>query len=517
VGDLSIETLPHVVIVGGGFGGLYAALELGKAPVRVTIVDRRNYHLFQPLLYQVASAALSPGDIAQPIRSVVRRQANTAVVLAEVLSIDVANRRLLLDDGEIRYDHLILAAGAGHSYFGHDEWASEAPALKTLEDALDIRRRVLVAFEAAERLAADRMLEAGGSSNAVSSMEQAYLTFLVIGGGPTGVELAGALSEVARQTLSRDFRAIDPSKARVVLVEAGPRVLGTFPESLSKSAAAQLEKLGVEVKSGCKLAEIIHGRGVRLENGPESANPGQEWIAAHTVLWAAGVEASPLARSLGAPVDRAGRVLVEADLSIPGHPEIRAIGDLASFLHQTGKPLPGVAPVAIQQGRHAARNIQRALHGAAPVPFRYRDRGNLATIGRSAAVADIAHLRLSGWFAWITWAFVHIFFLIGFRNRVLVMFEWAWLWFTHQRGARLITGEDPPHSAPPTDETRTTLAAGSTGAAAGSTGAATSPAGVAAGSTGASAGSTGATASSAGVAADSTGAAAESAERSQRG
>jgi NADH dehydrogenase len=376
-------SVPRVVIVGGGFGGLYAARGLARAPVRVTLVDRVNYHLFQPLLYQVATAALSPGDIAQPIRSILSRQKNADVVLGEVLSVDVARRRLVLDGGdEIPYDRLIVAAGARHSYFGREDFEREARGLKSLEDALDIRRRFLLAFEAAEREA----------SSANPTDVAALLTFVVVGGGPTGVELAGAIGEIAHGTLASDFRAIDPSHARVVLVEAGPRILASFPESLSQSAAAQLARLGVEVKVTSRLEEILPGRGVRLTNGPGSPHSGEEWIAARTVLWAAGVQASGLAVSLGAPLDRAGRVLVEPDLTLPGRPEIQVIGDLACFRHGTEAPLPGVAPVAIQQGRYAARRIVRLLQGRSVPPFRYVDKGNAATIGRSSGIADLGWL-----------------------------------------------------------------------------------------------------------------------------
>ncbi|MBI2161522.1 MAG: NAD(P)/FAD-dependent oxidoreductase [Candidatus Rokubacteria bacterium] len=409
--------LPHVVIVGGGFGGLYAARALAGRPVRVTLLDRRNHHLFQPLLYQVATAALNPSDIAAPLRSVLRKAANVTVLLAGVEQVQLANHRLALDRGEIGYDALVLAAGAGHAYFGHDDWEVLAPGLKTLEDALEIRRRVLLAYEAAER-------EQDGAE------QRALLTFVVIGGGPTGVELAGALGEISRQTIARDFRLIDPTKARIILLEGGPRILGTFPESLSRRAEDALRRIGVEVRTAAIVTRVT----------PDAVWLGGEQIRCRTVLWAAGVAAAPLARTLGAPLDRAGRVLVEPDLSIPGHPEAFAIGDMCAFLHQTGTPLPGLAPVAIQQGRAVADNVLRRLSGRPTRPFRYRDKGSMATIGRAAAVAVVGRLKLSGLIAWLAWLLVHIMFLIGFRNRFLVLFEWAWAYITWQRGARLITG-----------------------------------------------------------------------------
>ena len=409
--------IPHVVIVGGGFGGLNAARALARRPVRVTLLDRRNYHLFQPLLYQVASAALSPADIATPLRSILRKAANVSVLLAEAETIDLANRRLVLDQGELGYDALILAAGAGHSYFGHDDWELLAPGLKTLEDALEIRRRVLLAFEAAER-------ESDGAER------RALLTFVIVGAGPTGVELAGALAEIARETIARDFRAIDPRQARVILLEGGPRILPSFPEALSKRAQMALSRLGVEVRTGSMVTRIT----------PDAVWLGGEQIRSRAVLWAAGVAAAPLARSLGVPLDHAGRVLVEPDLSIPGHPEAFVIGDLAAFIHQTGQPLPGLAPVAIQQGRAVADNVWRRLRGEPTRPFHYFDKGSMAAIGRAKAVAVMGRLRLWGFPAWLAWVFVHILYLIGFRNRFLVVFEWAWAYFTYQRGARLITG-----------------------------------------------------------------------------
>jgi len=410
-------SLPHVVIVGGGFGGLYAARALAHRPVRVTLLDRRNHHLFQPLLYQVATAVLNASDIAVPLRSVLRRATNITVLLAEVEKVELANRRLVLDRGEIGYDALVLAAGASHSYFGHDEWEMLAPGLKTLEDALEIRRRVLLAYEAAER-------EQDGAER------QALLTFVVVGGGPTGVELAGALGEISRQTIARDFRLIDPTKSRIVLLEGGSLILPTFPESLSRSAADALRRIGVEVRVRAIVTRVT----------PDAVWLGGEQIRTRTVLWAAGVAATPLARTLGVPLDRSGRVLVEPDLSIPVHPEAFVVGDMCAFLHQTGAPLPGVAPVAIQQGRAVADNVLRRLRDAPTRPFRYRDRGSMATIGRAAAVAVVGRLKLAGLVAWLAWLFVHIMFLIGFRNRFLVLFEWAWAYVTWHRGARLITG-----------------------------------------------------------------------------
>lgn len=408
---------PHVVIVGAGFGGLYAARALKHAPVQITLIDRHNYHLFQPLLYQVATAGLSPNDIAYPIRGVVSRQKNTHVFMAEVVAVDVNARKVILHDGEVSYDYLVLATGVTHSYFGHPEWETYAPGLKNIDDALEVRRRILYAFEKAER-------ETEGAKR------QALLTFVVVGAGPTGVELAGAIGEIACKVMARDFRNINPRDARIILVEAGARILPSFPEGLSAKAEASLRKLCVEVRKNSPVTSIQPGVVVI----------GGEPVAAATVLWAAGVTASALARSLGVPLDRVGRVLVESDLSIPGHPEVFVIGDLAAHIHQTGKPLPGLAPVAIQQGQHVAKNIQQALSGQPPNPFRYVDRGSLATIGRAAAVADFGVVKLSGYFAWIAWLFVHILFLIGFRNRFIVLFEWAWAYVTFQRSARIITG-----------------------------------------------------------------------------
>ena len=408
--------LPQVVILGGGFGGLAAARALGGAPVRVLVLDRRNHHLFQPLLYQVATAGLSPAEIASPIRRILRRQQNATVLLAEATALLPEKRRVVLSDGEVAYDWLIVATGATHSYFGHDAWAPFAPGLKTLEDALEIRRRVLVAFEAAER-------------EPEVEKRRSWLTFIVIGGGPTGVEMAGAFAEVARHTLARDFRHIDPKTARVILVEAGPRILAAYPPDLSEKAARQLEALGVQVWTGTGVT-AVDAEGVQMAG---------DRLRARTVMWAAGVQGSPLARTLGAPLDRAGRVKVQPELTVPGRPEIFVIGDLAA-IEQDGRPVPGVAPAAMQMGRHAGQNLVRALQGEPPRPFRYRDKGSLATVGRSRAVAVFGAVKLAGFAAWAAWLGVHIFFLIGFRNRFVVLFTWAWAYLTHQRSARLILG-----------------------------------------------------------------------------
>lgn len=417
---------PHVVIVGGGFAGLYAARSLRRAPVRLTVIDRRNHHLFQPLLYQVATAALSPGDIASPIRWILRRQRNVEVILADVRRVEPADHRVVLEDGEVTYDYLILATGTTHAYFGRDEWRSVAPGLKTLEDALEIRRRVLLAFERAER-----QLD--------PVKRQPLLTFVVIGGGPTGVELAGALAEISRKSLARDFRHFDPRSARIVIVEGAPTLLGAFPEPLSAAARRDLDRLGVEVRTGSIVTAVSKGR---VEMGRDS-------IEAATILWAAGVAASPVGATLGVATDRAGRVLVEPDLTIPGHRDVFVVGDLASLKGADGKPLPGVAQVAIQMGKHAAASIVRAIDGRPYRTFKYRDLGNMATIGRASAIADFGWLRLSGWIAWLAWLFVHIMNLIGFRNRVVVLMQWAWAYITYQRAIRLITGTDPePDSSP---------------------------------------------------------------------
>jgi NADH dehydrogenase len=414
---MTSERRPRVVIVGGGFGGLYAAKALRRAPVDVTLLDRRNHHLFQPLLYQVATAALNPSDIAAPIRRVLRRQRNCRVLLAEATGIDVARKCVRLADGDVPYDFCIVATGATHSYFGHPEYARLAPGLKTVEDALEMRRRVLLAYELAER-ATD------------PAERRAWLTFVVVGGGPTGVELAGALAEIARHSLRDDFRTIDPHEARVLLVEGQPRVLAAFPPDLSEKAQRQLERIGVEVRTDTMVTGIDED-GVTL---------GADRIESHTVLWAAGVAASPIASSLGVPLDKAGRVRVERDLSVPGHPEVFVIGDLA-VLEQDGKPVTGLAAIAVQEGPVAARNVVHAVRGEPREPFHYRDKGILATIGRKAAVAAFGTVKVSGLVAWLLWLFVHIFLLIGFRNRIAVMFSWAWTYFTYERGARLITGD----------------------------------------------------------------------------
>lgn len=408
---------PHVVVIGGGFGGLSACKVLANSACRVTVLDRRNHHVFQPLLYQVATAALSAGDIAAPIRWVLRRARNVRVLLAEVAAIDPGASKVRLADGEdIDFDFLIVATGASHAYFGHPEWASDAPGLKTLEDALEIRRRMLLAFERAER-----------EVDPVRRRE--LLTFVLVGGGPTGVELAGTLAEIARQTLRDEFRSIDTSTTRIVLVEAGSTVLASFPPDLRDAARRALGRLRVEVRENTAVTGI-DAHGVWL---------GTERLDAGTVLWAAGVAASPLVRTLGAPLDRAGRVLVEPDLSIPGHRNVFVVGDAAAFLHQRGEPLPGVAQVAMQQAAHAARNILRLVRGQPTTRFAYRDYGNMAIVGRGSAVADLGRLHFSGPVAWLMWLFLHIFMLIGFRNRAAVMLQWAWAYITLQRSARLIT------------------------------------------------------------------------------
>lgn len=428
------DTAPHVVIVGGGFGGLHAARRLGNAPVRVTLVDRRNYHLFQPLLYQVATGGLSPGDIASPLRGILSPYRNIRVLLAEAVDLEPAERRLILRNGQLRYDILVLSAGVSHHYFGHDEWAAVAPGLKSVEDALEIRRRILLAYEAAE-----------WEPDPVQ--RQAWMTFIIVGGGPTGVELAGALGELAHGTLPRDFRHIDTRRTRVLLIEGMERVLPTYPPDLSAKAAAALARLGVTVQTG-SLVTDIQGDTVSIRTGDRTTP-----VQAKTILWAAGMRASPLGKLLaertGCPLDRAGRVLVQPDLTVPGRPEIFVIGDLAAFLHQGGRPLPGVAPVAIQQGRYVAERIKAQLQGRVLPPFRYRDQGSLAVIGRNAAVADFGRLHLSGFPAWLIWVFVHIANLIEHDDRLLVMIQWAWHYFTRKRGARLITGPLPfPLPAP---------------------------------------------------------------------
>ena len=412
------EVKPRVVIVGAGFGGLNAAQALAKADVKITVIDRKNFHTFQPLLYQVATAGLSPGEIAAPIRSILRSHKNIEVLMSEVTGFDLDRRIVETSDASLPYDYLILAAGATHSYFGHDEWEPFAPGLKTIEDALEIRRRVLLAFELAERQAA-----AGESS--------APLNFVVVGGGPTGVELAGTLAEISRHALAHEFRSIDPSRTHILLVEGGPRVLAAYPEDLSRSAQAQLNRLGVEVRTSTTVTQIE----------PGAVDVGNTRLPATVVLWAAGVAASPLGKKLGAEIDRAGRVLVRPDLSVPEHPEVFVIGDLAALKDEHGKVLPGVAPVAIQEGRFVAKVIRKELDsGSRTSAFHYWDKGSLATIGRAAAVAEFGRIHISGFIAWLSWLFVHILFLIGFRNRLLVFIQWAWSYVTYERGARLITG-----------------------------------------------------------------------------
>ena len=417
---------PQVVIIGAGFGGLEAAKKLACQEVRVTVIDRTNYHLFQPLLYQVATAALSPADIAAPVRAVLGKCENMEVMLAEVQAIDVNAKKVKMADGELAYDYLIIATGARHSYFGHPEWEKLAPGLKSLEDAIEIRRRILLAFEYAEKISDE-------------AARKAAMTFVIVGGGPTGVEMAGAIAEVARYTLAKDFRHIDPSQARVILVEGEPRVLAAFPEDLQISAMKQLADLGVEVRTGTHATNLSE-QGLQV---------GDEFIPCRVKIWAAGNNASPVGHSLGAPIDRVGRVIVNNDLTIPNHPEIQVIGDLANFSHQTGEPLPGVSPVAMQQGRHAARNILGMIDGRKPQRFWYFDKGSMATIGRNKAVADLKLVHLSGLPAWLAWLFVHIIFLVGFRNRLAVLFQWAWAYLSFNKGARLITRNFQAEQRPP--------------------------------------------------------------------
>ncbi len=411
---------PHVVIIGGGFAGLTAARTLARADVRITLIDRTNHHLFQPLLYQVAMAVLNPADITVPIRWLLRHQSNATVIMADVDTIDVEARTLTLDAGTtaVEWDYLLVASGARHAYFGHPDWEANAPGLKSIEDALEMRRRFLLSFEAAERAAAE-------------GEREALLTFVIVGAGPTGVELAGMIPEITRKTLRHDFRRIDPASARVILVEGGPRVLPTFPIELSDRAGRDLHDLGVEVRLNTSVTGVDDA-GVTLANG--------ERILAHTVFWGAGNQASPLARQLGAPLDRAGRVMVESDLSLPGHDHVFAIGDIAAVTGSDGRPVPAVAPAANQMGEHAARGILADLKGRARTPFTYFNKGDLATIGRYRAVAKVGAVRLTGGFAWLTWLFVHIMYLAGFRNRLTVFVQWAYQYFTYQRGVRLITG-----------------------------------------------------------------------------
>ena len=418
--DASAQKLPHVVIIGGGFGGITAARAFRKQPVRLTLIDRRNHHLFQPLLYQVATAALNPSDIASPIRRILRGQNNASVILGEAVSIDTRQKIVHLADGEVAYDYLILATGSTHSYFGHDQWSEAAPGLKTVEDAIEIRRRVLVAYEAAEREVDD-------------SEVRGWLTFVIVGAGPTGVEMAGALAEISRRVLERDFRRIDPGRARITLIEAGPRVLPAMSPQSSEHALAQLRHLGVEVILNSAVSQI----------DDRSVTHSKDRIDTRTVIWAAGVAASSLGKALGAETDRAGRVMVNQDLSVAGSDGVFVIGDLAS-IKSDGKPVPGLSPAAMQEGRHAAKNILHLIRGESTKPFRYLDKGTLATIGRAAAVGDIGQLHVSGLIAWLMWLFVHIFFLIGFRNRFFVISEWAWVYLRNDRGARLITGDVEP-------------------------------------------------------------------------
>ena len=432
---------PKVVIIGGGFGGLYAAKALAGKPVSVTLIDRKNHHTFQPLLYQVATAVLSPGEIATPLRRILHRARNIEVILGEAAGFDTTARRVRLTEGaEIPYDYLIIAAGARHSYFGHDEWERDAPGLKTIEDAVEIRRRILLAFELAER-------------EAYFTGRHAPLNFAVIGGGPTGVEVAGAIAGIARRALAQDFKAIDTTKARVMLFEGAPRILGFYPEELSRKAEEQLTELGVEVRTGSLVTAVEAGR----------IKVGEEWLPVSVSIWATGVAASPLGKELGAPTDRAGRVLVEPDLSVPSHREIFVIGDMAALDDAEGKPVPGLGAAATQEGKAVAANILRELRGEARLPFKYHDRGTMATIGRNRAVAEFGRWRLSGFTAWFLWLFVHVFLLIGFRNRLAVMREWIWAYFTRERSARLITGSPEAPGWQPRQVTTTAAPAAEAG------------------------------------------------------
>jgi NADH:ubiquinone reductase (H+-translocating) len=420
--------LHHVLILGGGFGGLYAAKSLRRAPLRITLIDRRNFHLFQPLLYQVATGGLSPANIAAPLRSILRKQKNVRVLLAEACDFDLPRRRVVLSDGEVEYDALIVATGSHHHYFGHDRWQQLAPGLKTIEDATEIRRRVLLAFEAAER------------ETRPESVRE-WLNFVIVGGGPTGVELAGALAEIARNTLKDQFTSINPADAKILLVEGGPRVLPTYPPRLSEKAKAFLEQLGVAVRTGAMVTDV------QPDSVTIRADGGEETVSTRTVLWGAGVKASPLglklAQAAGIQPDRIGRINVGPDLTVPGHPEVFVIGDLANFSHQTGEPLPGIAPVAMQEATYAAKLIAARQRGQTLPPFHYRDKGTLATVGRNRAVAVIGKLKLAGYFAWLIWLFVHLMYIVEFANRILVLVQWAWNYLTWNRPARLITGENP--------------------------------------------------------------------------
>jgi NADH dehydrogenase len=427
--QMANTSMPHVVVVGAGFGGLTAARALARRPVRITVIDRTNHHTFQPLLYQVATAGLSSPDIAAPVREILGRHRNISVLMAEVTGFDLERRLVMMGEETLAYDYLVLATGATHAYFGHDDWEPYAPGLKTIEDAVEIRRRILLAFELAERHAAE-----GAPTEP--------LNFVVVGGGPTGVELAGTLTEITRHALVHEFRRLDPASAHVILLEGGPRVLAAFPDDLSHSALEQLNTLGVEVRTSTIVT--------RVEAGAVYA--GQTRIPATVVLWAAGVAASPLGAKLGAPLDRAGRVMVGPDLTVPGRPEVFVVGDLATVADEHGKPVPGLAPVAMQEGRYVARTIMRDLESQPRAPFHYHDKGTLATIGRAAAVADFGKIHISGFFAWLAWLFIHIFFLIGFRNRLLVFIQWAWSYFTYERSARLIIGDTTlPGWPPPPD------------------------------------------------------------------
>jgi NADH dehydrogenase len=407
---------PRVVVIGAGFAGLNAAKALSNAPVDVTVVDRKNHHTFQPLLYQVALAVLSPAEIASPVRTVLRRASNTEVLLGEVSGFDLQKRLVRLDGLDLPYDYLIVAAGATHAYFGHPEWEAFAPGLKTLEDATEIRRRILLTFETAER-------------ELIAGRTPPPLNFVVVGAGPTGVELAGAISDIAGRHLTKEFRSIDPRRSRIILLEGGPRVLPAYPEDLSASAERQLKEMGVEVRTNALVTNIE----------PGVVSVGNEKIPASVILWGAGVSASPLGRMLGMPTDKAGRVIVQPDLTVPEHPEVFVTGDLASARRHNGQPVPGVAPAAIQMGKFAARQIKRTVAGKPRERFEYLDKGSLATIGRSRAVADLGKLHISGYFAWLAWLFIHLLFLIGFRNRLFVMIEWAWAYLTYNHSARLIT------------------------------------------------------------------------------
>ncbi|MGB9067048.1 MAG: NAD(P)/FAD-dependent oxidoreductase [Candidatus Acidiferrales bacterium] len=418
----------RVVILGGGFGGLSAALRLRRAPVEVTLIDRCNYHLFQPLLYQVATGSLSPANISSPLRTILKRQRNTQVLLAEAVGIEAAKRRVMLSDGALDYDTLIVATGSSHQYFGHEEWAQWAPGLKTIEDATDMRRRILLAFETAER-------------ETDPEKRRALMTFVIVGGGPTGVELAGALAEIANDTLKRDFRHIDSSSARILLVEGGERLLPSYPPRLSQAAKKMIERLGVTVRLNAMVTNVEKDL-VTVRQGDST-----EMTPTRTILWAAGVLGSPVGRGVaeqtGAPIDKLGRISVEPDCSVPGHPEIFVIGDLALFTHQKGHPLPGVAQPAIQEGHYVARAIVQRLRGEKPRPFHYFDKGNLAVIGRGKAIADLNWLRISGVPAWLIWIFIHLLYIVEFQNRLLIFLQWSWFYFTFDRSARLITGKNP--------------------------------------------------------------------------